>query len=133
LSKNIPTLPFTAVNSADNFRAESHYSSSHKEELPCVVTVVRHGDRTPKQKLEMETDEYHLLRYFHEHTDNCKKDLKEEKSLKDETKREKDLLYKLRHMRDVLERWKITRYEMWARMWPVSQRKRDVGTDEPLR
>jgi hypothetical protein len=50
--------------------------SSHKEELRCVITVVRHGDRTPKQKLKMETDEYHLLRYFHEHTDNCRKDLK---------------------------------------------------------
>jgi hypothetical protein len=32
---------------------------------------------------------------------------KEEEARQDETKRNKDLLYKLRHMRDVLERWKI--------------------------
>lgn len=32
---------------------------------------------------------------------------KEEEAQKDEIKRDKDLLYKLRHMRDVLERWKI--------------------------
>ena len=32
---------------------------------------------------------------------------KEEEARQDEMKRNKDLLYKLRHMRDVLERWKI--------------------------
>jgi hypothetical protein len=32
---------------------------------------------------------------------------KEEEAMNDVTKRDNDLLYKIRHMRDVLERWKI--------------------------
>ena len=66
----------SSVAGDDETTAAEITCSSHKEELRCVITVVRHGDRTPKQKLKMETDEYHLLRYFHEHTDNCRKDLK---------------------------------------------------------
>ena len=66
----------SSVAGDDETTTGAEFPSSHKEELRCVITVVRHGDRTPKQKLKMETDEYHLLRYFHEHTDNCKKDLK---------------------------------------------------------
>lgn len=27
---------------------------SHRMELRCVIAVIRHGDRTPKQKMKME-------------------------------------------------------------------------------
>lgn len=40
--------------------------NTHEEELRCVLAIVRHGDRTPKQKLKVNMREPHILRYFHE-------------------------------------------------------------------
>ena len=50
--------------------------STHKEELRCIIAVVRHGDRTPKQKLKVVMAEPRVLAYFHEHTKKPKKELK---------------------------------------------------------
>ena len=38
----------------------------HKEELRCVLAIIRHADRTPKQKLKCNMSEPHILRYFHD-------------------------------------------------------------------
>jgi hypothetical protein len=38
----------------------------NQEELRCVVAIVRHGDRTPKQKLKVNMKEPHILKYFHD-------------------------------------------------------------------
>ncbi|KAL7559057.1 hypothetical protein ACA910_018412 [Epithemia clementina (nom. ined.)] len=51
-------------------------SSSHQEELRCVLAIVRHGDRTPKQKLKVDMTEPHILEYFHKHCKDCLTDLK---------------------------------------------------------
>jgi hypothetical protein len=52
----------------------------HQEELRCVIAVVRHGDRTPKEKLKMNTKEPIILQYFIDHSvdkrENSTKDLK---------------------------------------------------------
>lgn len=106
------------VNSYENF------SGFHKEELRCVIAVVRHGDRTPKQKLKVNMKEPLILEYFHKHCDDPEKDLKV-KAKKPMTEflatvkkilasidktspfSDKQEIYKLRHMRDILERWKI--------------------------
>jgi hypothetical protein len=48
----------------------------HTEELRCVIAVVRHGDRTPKQKLKVNMIEPLILKYFTDHTDHPAKDLK---------------------------------------------------------
>jgi len=111
----------------------------HQEELRCIIAIVRHGDRTPKQKLKVNMCEPHILAYFHKHSKNCKKDLKvkakapmtefletikliiaekedqyavQRRAFKGDDIQEvktikKDILYKFRHMRDILERWKI--------------------------
>ena len=149
----------------------------HREELRCVIAVIRHGDRTPKQKLKVNMTEPQILQYFHDHSDDPTKDLKvkdkapmteflgtvrsilsemEDKKeeeifsvggkdsktekkedeasnkeeadggpkgdgtpkkqntdpMSDETRKKKakklKLLMQIRHMRDVLERWKIS-------------------------
>jgi len=40
-------------------------TETHEEELRCVIAIVRHGDRTPKQKLKANMKEPHILEYFH--------------------------------------------------------------------
>ncbi len=112
-------------------------NGTHQEELRCVIAVVRHGDRTPKQKLKVNLSEPLLLKYFHKYNTNCKKDLKikDKKAMiefldtilviiaeKEEAGIKNDkLLYKLCHMRDVLERWKIgglnRKMQMKPRKW----------------
>ena len=109
-------------------------TGQHQEELRCVIAIIRHGDRTPKQKLKVKMGEPLILEYFHKHTDDPKKDLKikdkqpmteflntvktmlgrleveAKKTVEEENKKKvnKKLVNQLRHMRDVLERWKIS-------------------------
>ena len=120
----------------------------HQEELRCVIAVIRHGDRTPKQKLKVNMGEPLILDYFHKHCKNPRKDLKvkdkapmiefldtvktmiAEKDADGKAKRktktkerslinkEKDMLYQLRHMRDILERWKISGLNRKLQMKP---------------
>ena len=108
---------------------ESASSRFHQEELRCVIAIVRHGDRTPKQKLKVNMSEPLILQYFHDQCENnCAKDLKikakapltafvktvktilanYDKQMAAGEKVNKKLYNQLRHMRDVLERWKIT-------------------------
>jgi Histidine phosphatase superfamily (branch 2) len=94
---------------------------SHQEELRCVIAIVRHGDRTPKQKLKVNMTCPQILKFFHKHVKDCQKDLKvkakaplteflrtvksaleQNAGTQSETTR-----HQLMHMRDVLERWKI--------------------------
>ncbi len=103
--------------------------ATHHEELRCVITVIRHGDRTPKQKLKVKLSEPAILQYFHQHADNFKKELKvkdkipmtefldtvkdllaekeKEPDYNENRVKKDDITYKLLHMRDILERWKI--------------------------
>jgi inositol-hexakisphosphate/diphosphoinositol-pentakisphosphate 1-kinase len=104
-------------------------SRCHQEELRCVIAVVRHGDRTPKQKLKVNISEPLILQYFHNHCQgNCTKDIKikakapltafvttvktilanYDKESAAGVKVDRKLYNQLKHMRDVLERWKIT-------------------------
>ena len=102
-------------------RRASSIQGSHQEELRCVIAIVRHGDRTPKQKLKVNMTEPHILKYFADHVQDCHKDLKVKAkaplteflqtvktTLADLKGSESDgLRYQLMHMRDILERWKI--------------------------
>jgi inositol-hexakisphosphate/diphosphoinositol-pentakisphosphate 1-kinase len=104
-----------------------HRSSelSHQEELRCVIAVIRHGDRSPKQKIKVDMTEPHILKFFHDNcAGDCQKDLKVKakaplteflrvvRMTLDELKvrssdQDATLRYQLTHMRDILERWKI--------------------------
>lgn len=68
----------TTINSISGRNSRGNISM-HQEELRCVIAVVRHGDRTPKQKLKVNTKEPIILQYFVDHSANeseCTKDLK---------------------------------------------------------
>ena len=131
----------SSVNGDDDTQSTMVANGTHQEELRCVIAVVRHGDRTPKQKLKINMTEPLLLKYFHKYSKNCKKDLK----IKDKKPmieflntvlamiaekeaagmKNNKLLYKLCHMRDVLERWKIgglnRKMQMKPRKWDEFQ------------
>ena len=57
------------------FRPNTEERSSNKEELRSVVAIFRHGDRTPKQKMKMITNDQRYLSLFDEQTDK-KKEIK---------------------------------------------------------
>lgn len=54
------------------------YESSHSshEELRCVLAVVRHGDRTPKQKMKMKVTQEPMLELLHKYLDSKGKQAK---------------------------------------------------------
>lgn len=112
--------------------------TTHPEELRCVITIIRHGDRTPKQKLKGDITGEHFLRYYHDHSPKVKKDLKVKakkemyefldtvKNVIDDleakgVKKNRDALYKARHIRDILQRWKFgglnRKLQMKPRKW----------------
>lgn len=126
-----PSSNSSQVDEQERRQRKLSLPGTHNEELRCVIAVVRHGDRTPKQKLKMNTKEPLILKYFQKHSENCCEDLKvkaktplvqflktiktmiSEKELEHleldaaGQKANKEVLYKLKHMRDILERWKI--------------------------
>lgn len=125
-------------------------TNTHHEELRCVIAVVRHADRTPKEKLKLNTSEPIILKYFRDHSDepNSTKDLKvkkkspmsdfltavreiiaqyEEKENLD--KKEEKLKLKFMHMRDVLERWKFSGLNRKLQLKPKKIEK-DEATGE---
>ncbi|OEU18075.1 hypothetical protein FRACYDRAFT_184644 [Fragilariopsis cylindrus CCMP1102] len=122
-----------------------------QEELRCVIAVVRHGDRTPKEKLKMNTKEPIILQYFIDNSvdkmENSTKDLKvkakgpmvdflaavqsatsssADGKDDDDTSENNKLLWKFKHMRDILERWKISGL---TRKLQIKPRKFDTDPD----
>lgn len=49
-----------------NSMTGSFAGGTHEEELRCVIAIVRHGDRTPKQKIKINLTDSHILCFFHE-------------------------------------------------------------------
>lgn len=50
----------------DSLKDSKLIVGTHEEELRCVLAIIRHADRTPKQKLKVNMSEPHILRYFNE-------------------------------------------------------------------
>ena len=72
--------------------------TTRQEELRCVLAIIRHGDRTPKQKLKVNMTEPHILKYFHDHSKGAA---------------DKDLKVKAKQpMTEFLETVKTTLYEL---------------------
>mmetsp|Transcript_56610 Transcript_56610/g.120192 ORF Transcript_56610/g.120192 Transcript_56610/m.120192 type:complete len:1719 (+) Transcript_56610:117-5273(+) len=136
-SSSLADLDDMSIKSKDGVTVAT---TTHQEELRCIITIIRHGDRTPKQKLKSNIDNPHILEYFHNHTKKVKKDLKikakkdmvafletvkavisDLEAGDDAAGKNRHLLYKARHMRDILTRWKFSglnrKLQMKPRKW----------------
>jgi inositol hexakisphosphate/diphosphoinositol-pentakisphosphate kinase len=129
------------------------------EELRCVIAVIRHGDRTPKQKMKIKCSIPKYLDYFHRYiykynnnTNKPEKDLKvkqrsclieflettreiiSENSVKNTL--DENLFRKLKQMRDVLERWEISginrKLQMKPQMWERDENGKAIRATEVL-
>ncbi|EJK58180.1 hypothetical protein THAOC_21718, partial [Thalassiosira oceanica] len=137
----VPSENSSLADADDLSLASKDGAPTHQEELRCVITIIRHGDRTPKQKLKGEREAQRYLDYFHNHTKKIKKDLKVKAKKEmvefletvkadihdmeaEDTRKNKERLYKARHMRDILMRWKISglnrKLQMKPRSWTES-------------
>lgn len=116
------------------------------EELRCVVAVIRHGDRTPKQKMKVRVSEPKFLDFFHSFAKTPRKDLKVKSRsalvrflevtreiIADGTvtqQQDPDLYRKLRQIRDVLERWEISGINRKLQMKPQKWTDNWTETEE---
>lgn len=108
-----------------------------QEELRCVISIIRHGDRTPKQKLKLKVTDERYLNFFHDNVTNSTKNLKLKSRVglisflaltKEVTESadesgcngsiDAETLMKLRAMRNVLEREEITGINRKLQMKP---------------
>ena len=134
-TSTVPSANSSLADADDLSLASKEGAPTHQEELRCVITIIRHGDRTPKQKLKGEREAQRYLDYFHNHTKKIKKDLKVKAKKEmvefletvkadihdmeaEDTRKNKDRLYKARHIRDILMRWKISGLNRKLQMKP---------------
>ena len=137
--------------SHDNLNDRSS-ADEDAEELRCVIAVIRHGDRTPKQKMKVKVSHPKFLDYFHTFAKTPRKDLKVKSRsalvrflevtreiIDDGTvtmENDADLFRKLRQIRDVLERWEISginrklqmKPQRWADNWGENGAEAESGT-----
>jgi len=89
-----------------------------EEELLCVISVIRHGDRTPKQKMKLKVVDPRYLDYFHEQSKSPTKNLK--------LKSRRALLEFLEVTKTILSEGQSKWYGNNAAMFVKLQRVRDV-------
>ncbi|WZZ14768.1 inositol hexakisphosphate and diphosphoinositol-pentakisphosphate kinase VIP1-like [Brassica napus] len=61
LSSTPPTLPWKFNTHVQPNKGLTHQGNGNSEELRCVIVVIRHGDRTPKQKVKLNVTKEKLL------------------------------------------------------------------------
>ncbi|WZY69360.1 hypothetical protein YC2023_001600 [Brassica napus] len=62
LSSNLPsTLPWKFNKHVQPNKGLTRQGNGNSEELSCVIVVIRHGDRTPKQMVKLNVTEEKLL------------------------------------------------------------------------
>lgn len=127
---------------------KSKLTTDNEEELRCVIAIIRHGDRTPKQKMKLKVSEAKYLDYYHSYTKNPYKDLKVKsksalvkfleitREIIDSGTLMKDnpIYRKLRQIKDVLERWEISginrKLQMKPQKWNVDMMPGEFPSDD---
>lgn len=119
-----------AINSSQSGYIGNNARRYDTEELRCVIAVIRHGDRTPKQKMKVLVSEEKYLSYFHSYAKAAKKDLKVKsksglleflkvtKEIIEQSSIPNELRRKLIQIKDVLERWEISGINRKLQMKP---------------
>ena len=132
-----PFIKSDSTGRADESNVDALPASTSDEELLCVISVIRHGDRTPKQKMKVRVSDSRFLEYFHDHVsmphDNVK--IKSKKSLirfleltnsiiegGEDSMDDKELFASLLRIRDILERHKISGINRKIQMKPEKWR-----------
>ena len=112
------------------------------EELRCIIAVMRHGDRTPKQKMKFKVSEQRYLDYFHSLAKGPYKDLKVKsksalvrfldttRDVVQDPSISPELHKQLQMIKDVLERWEISGFNRKLQMKPQKWNKEGVVIDE---
>ena len=132
-----------SMHSTDSTFANLRKGAQHAEELVAVIAIVRHADRTPKQKLKIKVTEPRFLDYFHTYTSNPGKEMKVKSRSGliqflavtrqviadyESTGSNVELARKLRQVRDVLESHEISGINRKLQMKP--ERWADDEVDE---
>eukprot|EP01038_Epipyxis_sp_PR26KG_P004216 gene4216-5991_t len=129
--------------SISNQSMESAYGSKDQhQELRCVIAVLRHGDRTPKQKMKIKVSHPKYLEYFHSYVKTPRKDLKVKSKaglvrfletttdIIAELPVDSDLSRKLKQIRDVLERWEISGINRKLQMKPQKWAEEETSQED---
>lgn len=110
-SPNLLEFSHTEVKNDEN--------APSKDELVCIVAVIRHGDRTPKQKIKLNVSDKRCLDFFHQNSKACRANLKLKSKLGltsllataeaiiAERGEDTDLLHQWQQIRDVLTNHEI--------------------------
>ncbi|DAZ95082.1 TPA: hypothetical protein N0F65_002976 [Lagenidium giganteum] len=91
------------LNDPPALSMEDNQGDGEEEELRCVLAVIRHGDRTPKQKMKMHVCHPSFLEYYEQRIGDLGK--KGKKDLK--IKAVADLEHLLQVSKDLLRRFKV--------------------------
>ncbi|CAM9169864.1 unnamed protein product [Choristocarpus tenellus] len=142
LGSRINSVPMTSSNGNQRFTNQG----KHLEELRCVITIARHGDRTPKQKMKMKTSFQHYLDFYDKYSPGHRQDLKikgkmELKQFLATTvdlieslgpdEKDHDSLSKLHQIRHVLERWEISGINRKLQLKPLQRDDIPPSEQEP--
>ncbi|RHY05424.1 hypothetical protein DYB36_000668, partial [Aphanomyces astaci] len=120
-------------------------NEGQEEELRCVLAVIRHGDRTPKQKMKMLVTHRRFLAFYEDRVGQGKKKDLKIKTIKDleellavskqmidqpahSDELEKDQFKGICTLRDVLERWQLCGINRKVQMKPRAWTHDDQST-----
>eukprot|EP00981_Chlorochromonas_danica_P011249 scaffold3825_cov179-Ochromonas_danica.AAC.6 len=134
---SLPSTATTPIQPPTSQYFNQSQSRYEQEELRGVIAIIRHGDRTPKQKIKIVVTESRFLDYFHSYVKTPIKELKVKsksgllrflevtREVIQDKQTAPELRRKLFQIRDVLERWEISGINRKLQMKPLKWEEDD--------